>query len=54
MTSIVIMMTSGNILPKPKEPGLLIKKFSVNGEPSSERQIFSSTNEVTISLVDAR
>jgi hypothetical protein len=54
MTSAVVMMSSENTLPKPKEPGLLIKRFSVDGEPSSERQTSSSTNEITISLVDAR
>ncbi|KAK2441578.1 G-type lectin S-receptor serine/threonine-protein kinase [Trifolium repens] len=54
MTSVVVMMSSENTLPKPKEPGLLIKRFSVDGEPSSEKQTSSSTNEITISLVDAR
>jgi hypothetical protein len=47
MTSVVVMLSSENTLPKPKEPGFLIKKFSVDGESSS-------TNEITISLIDAR
>ncbi|XP_027186126.1 G-type lectin S-receptor-like serine/threonine-protein kinase At4g27290 isoform X2 [Cicer arietinum] len=53
MASVVVMLSSENALPKPKEPGFLIKKFSIEGEPSSERQT-SSTNEITISLLDAR
>ncbi|WJX92593.1 receptor protein-tyrosine kinase [Trifolium repens] len=47
MTSVVVMLSSENTLPKPKEPGFLIKKFPVDGESSS-------TNEITISLIDAR
>lgn len=54
MSSIVVMLSSVNTLPEPKEPGFLIKKFSVEGEPSSGRQKSSSVNEVTISLLDAR
>ncbi|GAU41718.1 hypothetical protein TSUD_349790 [Trifolium subterraneum] len=47
MTTVVVMLSSENTLPKPKEPGFLIKKFSGDGQSSS-------TNEITISLIDAR
>jgi len=53
MTSVIVMLSSEDTLPKPKEPGFLIKNFSSKGEPSSERQT-SSTNEVTISLIGPR
>ncbi|WJX31942.1 receptor protein-tyrosine kinase [Trifolium repens] len=53
MTSVVVMLNSENTLPIPKEPGFLIKMFSTEGEPSSGKEI-SSTNEVTISLLEAR
>ena len=53
MTSVVVMLSSENSLPKPKEPGLLIKRLSTEGEASPGRQT-SSTNEITISQLDAR
>lgn len=53
MTSVIVMLSSEDTLPKPKEPGFLIKNISSEGEPSSERQT-SSTNEVTISLIGPR
>jgi hypothetical protein len=52
MTSVIVMLSSEDPLPKPKEPGFLIKNFS-GGEPSIERQT-SSTNEITISLIGPR
>ncbi|WJX31941.1 receptor protein-tyrosine kinase [Trifolium repens] len=53
MTSVVVMLSSENTLPEPKEPGFLINKCRAEGESSSARQT-SSTNEITISLLDAR
>lgn len=46
MTSVVVMLSSENSLPQPKEPGSLTKKVLV--------EEFSSTNEVTISMINAR
>ncbi|KAK7405361.1 hypothetical protein VNO78_06610 [Psophocarpus tetragonolobus] len=54
MTSVIVMLTSENVLPEPKEPGFLIRKFSKEGEQSSNKQTCSSINEVTVSLLDAR
>ncbi|CAJ2639476.1 unnamed protein product [Trifolium pratense] len=52
MTSVVVMLNSENTLSIPKEPGFLIK-FSAEGEPSSGKET-SSTNEITISILEAR
>jgi len=54
MTSVVVMLTSENSLPEPKEPGFLIRRASKDGENSSNRQTSSSVNEVSISLLNAR
>ncbi|XP_057458964.1 G-type lectin S-receptor-like serine/threonine-protein kinase At4g27290 isoform X2 [Lotus japonicus] len=50
MTSVVVMLSSENSLPEPKEPGFLIKKVSIEGEHSSGKQTSSSMNEITISI----
>lgn len=54
MTSVVVMLSSENTLPQPKEPGFLIKRVLSEGKPSSGKQTSSSINEVTISLLDVR
>ncbi|RDX96533.1 G-type lectin S-receptor-like serine/threonine-protein kinase, partial [Mucuna pruriens] len=54
MAAVVVMLTSGNALPQPKEPGFLIRRVSNEGEQSSNRQTSSSINEVTVSLLNAR
>lgn len=53
MTSVVVMLTSKNVLPEPKEPGFLIRRISKE-EDSSNRQTSSSVNEASISLLNAR
>ncbi|KAL2326841.1 hypothetical protein Fmac_020268 [Flemingia macrophylla] len=53
MTSVVLMLTSENSLPNPKEPGFLIRMVSSEGEQSSTKQ-GSSINDVTVSLLNAR
>ncbi|XP_027353644.1 G-type lectin S-receptor-like serine/threonine-protein kinase At4g27290 [Abrus precatorius] len=53
MTSVVVMLSSENVLLQPKEPGFLFKNVSIEGEESSDKQT-SSINEVTISLLNAR
>lgn len=54
MTSIVVMLTSENALPEPKELGFLIRRVPVEGEQTSNGQTSSSINEVTLSLLNAR
>ncbi|XP_017432462.1 G-type lectin S-receptor-like serine/threonine-protein kinase At4g27290 isoform X1 [Vigna angularis] len=53
MTLVVVMLTSKNVLPEPKEPGFLIRRISKE-EDSSNRQTSSSVNEASISLLNAR
>ncbi|RDX66711.1 G-type lectin S-receptor-like serine/threonine-protein kinase, partial [Mucuna pruriens] len=54
MTSVIIMLSSENVLSQPKVPGFLIKNISIEGEQSCGRQESCSINEVTVSLLNAR
>ncbi|RHN41012.1 putative protein kinase RLK-Pelle-DLSV family [Medicago truncatula] len=55
MTSVVVMLSSNSALPQPHEPSYLFSNVSNEIESSSsEIQISSSINKVTISLLDAR
>ncbi|XP_027356462.1 G-type lectin S-receptor-like serine/threonine-protein kinase At4g27290 [Abrus precatorius] len=54
MASVIVMLSSENTLPQPKEPGFLIERMSIAGESSSSNQINSSTNELTVTLLEAR
>ncbi|CAJ1978446.1 unnamed protein product [Sphenostylis stenocarpa] len=49
MTQVVVMLTSENALPEPKEPGFLIRRVSKEGDHSSNRQT-TSINEKLLSL----
>jgi hypothetical protein len=50
MSYVVMMLHSENSLLEPKEPGFFVgKKLSILGENQS-----SSTNEITVSLLEAR
>ncbi|RDY03179.1 G-type lectin S-receptor-like serine/threonine-protein kinase, partial [Mucuna pruriens] len=53
MASVVVMLSSENELPQPKEPGFLIDRILTEEEAQFRSQT-SSTNDVTISLLDAR
>lgn len=53
MTSVIVMLSSENSLPQPKEPGFLIEKMGIESE-SSSKLTSTSVNEVTISILDAR
>jgi len=55
MASVVVMLTNETILAQPKEPGFLIERaIPSEVESSTAKQISSSINEVSISLLDAR
>ncbi|RDX73633.1 G-type lectin S-receptor-like serine/threonine-protein kinase, partial [Mucuna pruriens] len=54
MISVVVMLTSKHALPQPKEYDFLIRRFSKEEDQSSNRQTSSSTNEVTVSILNAR
>ncbi|XP_061338592.1 G-type lectin S-receptor-like serine/threonine-protein kinase At4g27290 isoform X2 [Gastrolobium bilobum] len=53
MKSVVVMLSTESSLPEPKEPGFLIEKDTIEREYLSMR-LTSSTNEVTISMLEAR
>ncbi|XP_019449117.1 PREDICTED: G-type lectin S-receptor-like serine/threonine-protein kinase At4g27290 isoform X2 [Lupinus angustifolius] len=54
MTSVILMLSSENTLPQPKKPGFLIEMESIVGESSSGKHISSSTNEITVTILEAR
>ena len=54
MSSVVMMLGSEGLLPEPKEPGFLIGKDSLDATSSSSKQQLSSTNEITITRLEAR
>ncbi|XP_044502540.1 G-type lectin S-receptor-like serine/threonine-protein kinase At4g27290 [Mangifera indica] len=54
VSSVVVMLHSENVLPEPKQPGFLMDRKSQGPDPSSGKAESSSTNEITISLLEAR
>ncbi|KAK3199396.1 hypothetical protein Dsin_022811 [Dipteronia sinensis] len=54
MSSVVLMLGSDNALPEPKQPGFLIDRIPGLEPDSSNKPEFSLSNEVTISLLEAR
>ncbi|OAY24391.1 G-type lectin S-receptor-like serine/threonine-protein kinase At4g27290 isoform X2 [Manihot esculenta] len=54
MAVVVLMLGSKNLLPEPKEPGFFKYKGRHREESSSSKIESSSTNEMTISLLEAR
>ncbi|TXG67272.1 hypothetical protein EZV62_008547 [Acer yangbiense] len=54
MSSVVLMLGSDNTLPVPKQPGFLMDRLPQLELDSSNKPEFSSSNEVTISLLEAR
>ncbi|WJX73453.1 hypothetical protein P8452_57232 [Trifolium repens] len=53
MSSVILMLVSDFKLPEPKQPGFFFKDSS-GGESSTSNQLLSSTNEITITLLEAR
>ncbi|XP_075651312.1 G-type lectin S-receptor-like serine/threonine-protein kinase At4g27290 [Castanea sativa] len=54
MSSVVMMLGSESLLPEPKEPGFLIGKNSLGVDSSSSKHQSSSTNEISITQLEAR
>ncbi|RDX88692.1 Receptor-like serine/threonine-protein kinase SD1-8, partial [Mucuna pruriens] len=54
MASVIFMLSSENTLPQPKEPGFLIERMKIAGESSNSNEIKTSTNELTVTLLEAR
>ena len=53
MSSMVMMLGSEDLLPKPKEPSFLIGKDSLDATSSSSKQQLSSINEITVTRLEA-
>lgn len=55
MASVVLMLGSETaLLPQPKEPGFFKDKDSTEAESSSSNQVSLSTNEISLSVLEAR
>lgn len=54
MSSVVLMLGTDSSLPEPKQPGFYTERYIPEVDCSYSKQESSSTNEVTISLPEAR
>ncbi|XP_054813949.1 G-type lectin S-receptor-like serine/threonine-protein kinase At4g27290 isoform X3 [Prosopis cineraria] len=54
MASVVVMLSSEGVLPQPKEPAFLLENIQVGGECSHKNHATPSSNEITITLLEAR
>jgi hypothetical protein len=52
MSSVVQMLISDNLLPKPKQSGFFTDSLEAN--PSSSKHAICSANKITITLLEAR
>ena len=52
MSSVVQMLSSESLLPKPKQPGFFIDSYE--GDSSSSKYENRSTNEITTTVFEAR
>ncbi|XP_057728583.1 G-type lectin S-receptor-like serine/threonine-protein kinase At4g27290 [Arachis stenosperma] len=53
MSNVVVMLGSEGPLPQPKEPAFLTEKYSFEVD-SSSKQISSSTNEISVTMLEPR
>uniref|UniRef100_A0A2N9FCL3 non-specific serine/threonine protein kinase n=2 Tax=Fagus sylvatica TaxID=28930 RepID=A0A2N9FCL3_FAGSY len=54
MSSVVVILGSESALPQPKKPGFFLEKDSNEGPGFSSKHESSSTNEITITILEAR
>lgn len=54
MSYVVMMLGSDIILPQPKQPGFFTERNNFVSDDSSSQHISTTTNEVTVTLLDAR
>ena len=54
MSSVVLMLSSDNSLPNPRQPGFVAGKTPLGGDSSSRNLELPSINEVTITVLEAR
>lgn len=54
MSSVVLMLSGERALPQPKQPGFFTERNLPELESSSSKQMSSSTNEISFTLLEAR
>ena len=54
MASVILMLSSENLLPQPKEPGFFKDKSPFEVDSSPSKIASSSTGEITITLLEPR
>lgn len=54
MSSVVVMLDSEGSLPLPKQPGFFTERNLTDSESSSSKYISSSTNEISLSMLEPR
>ncbi|KDO74340.1 hypothetical protein CISIN_1g003254mg [Citrus sinensis] len=54
MSSVVLMLSGERSLPQPQQPGFFTGRNLPESESSSSRQYSASTNEITLSVLEAR
>ncbi|RDY00479.1 G-type lectin S-receptor-like serine/threonine-protein kinase, partial [Mucuna pruriens] len=54
MSTVVVMLSSESALPQPKEPGFLMEKKSFLEADSSTKHQFSSTNDISVTMLEPR
>lgn len=54
MSTVVLMLSSDTALPQPKKPGFYAERSLIGGDSSTGKQDISSTNEVTVTLLEPR
>ena len=54
MSSVVVILGSDSALPQPKQPGFFLEKHSNEAHCFSSKLESSSTNEITVTLLEAR
>ncbi|KAJ8754640.1 hypothetical protein K2173_010731 [Erythroxylum novogranatense] len=54
MSTVVLMLTTDIALPEPKEPGFFAERDLLDADSSSTKHETSSTNELTLTKLDAR
>ncbi|XP_014524208.1 G-type lectin S-receptor-like serine/threonine-protein kinase At4g27290 isoform X2 [Vigna radiata var. radiata] len=55
MSTVVVMLSSESSLPQPKEPGFLMEKEKIFlGAESSTKHLFSSTNDISLTMLEPR
>lgn len=54
MSTVVLMLGSETDLPEPKQPGFLLETQLLDQYSSSSKPEFSSSNEITMSVLQAR